>query len=58
MVHLNKRLDPLVPHKSDAVDQFIREHCALRAREVAEENVQASVWPTPTRAQPSLGTPA
>ena len=41
MVHLNKRLDPLVPHESDAVDQFIREHCALRAREVAEENVQA-----------------
>lgn len=32
---------PTGPQESDAVHQFIREGCALRAREGAEENAQA-----------------
>jgi hypothetical protein len=34
------RLDALVPHKSDAVGQFIEDR-VLHAREDAEENAQA-----------------
>ena len=55
-LYLNHWLDALVPHKSDAVGQFIEDR-VLRAREVAEENAEPSVWPTSARTQANLGTP-
>jgi hypothetical protein len=44
-LHLNKRLDALVPHKSDAVGQFIEDR-VLHAREHADGTPEPSVWPT------------